>query len=201
MRETYIFLPAFYELGCMLLPCLFSGISSGITRNFDNYRAYRIITSLVFIAYIFAVIHVTGIGTVWDPGHYDALVRTGQLNLVPLKAHRIRGYVLNIILFMPLGFLLPFMSRRLRNPLAVVTAGFVFSACIEASQLLNLRATDIDDLIMNTAGTAAGFLIWLILYLASGKKAELPGTRMKYEPVTWTALSFAGVFFLYNPWL
>ncbi len=69
----------------------------------------------------------------------------------------------NILLFVPLGFLLPLCWEGWRNMKRVIGFGFAMSLFIECNQLFNYRATSIDDLILNTAGAAAGFLCYLVL--------------------------------------
>ena len=51
-------------------------------------------------------------------------------------------YVLNIIMFLPLGFLIPLIWKRYRNPLKIFMIGFGFSLSIELCQLFNRRNTD-----------------------------------------------------------
>ncbi len=67
---------------------------------------------------------------------------------------------LNILMMVPFGFILPMIRRR--STLAVVSAGFLFSLCIETIQpfLSPYRAADITDLITNTAGTLVGCLLY-----------------------------------------
>ena len=70
-----------------------------------------------------------------------------------------RSTGLNVLLFIPLGMMLPLLwadFRTLWNPLL---AGFGISFFIETLQLFSLRATDINDLITNTAGTLVGYCI------------------------------------------
>ncbi len=71
---------------------------------------------------------------------------------------------LNILLMVPFGFFLPMV--RDRSPLSIISAGFLFSLMIEVCQplLSQYRAADITDLITNTAGTAAGYLLYRLLY-------------------------------------
>ena len=75
----------------------------------------------------------------------------------------------NIVLFMPLGLFLPLLWRRQRFfPLFLltVTASIII---VEAAQYLTaLGSLDVDDLILNLAGAALGFLLWR---LAAGRKA------------------------------
>lgn len=70
----------------------------------------------------------------------------------------------NLLLLAPFGLLLPLLFTKLQRlwPLAWRVAAI--SALIEASQLITrARAVDIDDVILNTAGAALGFGIYLVL--------------------------------------
>ena len=77
-----------------------------------------------------------------------------------------RNSLLNVLLFVPLGFLLPVLWKRFRSFLWTGLLGFSFSLSIELLQLLTLRATDINDLMTNTTGTILGWLLGrLVLWL------------------------------------
>jgi glycopeptide antibiotics resistance protein len=76
----------------------------------------------------------------------------------------------NIAAFVPLGVLLPFARRRWPSALAVVATGMALSWAIELGQLVAswavgtaYRTTDIDDVILNTAGTAVGYAMAVAL--------------------------------------
>ena len=84
-----------------------------------------------------------------------------NINLVPF-AYMFSDYrnsLLTVLLFVPLGFLLPVLWKRFRSLLWTGFAGFFFSLSIELLQLFTLRATDINDLMTNTAGTILGWLL------------------------------------------
>ena len=84
-----------------------------------------------------------------------------NINLVPF-AYMFSDYrnsLLNVLLFVPLGFLLPVLWKRFRSFLWTGLLGFSFSLSIELLQLLTLRATDINDLMTNTTGTILGWLL------------------------------------------
>jgi glycopeptide antibiotics resistance protein len=68
----------------------------------------------------------------------------------------------NVALFLPLGFLLPLLAPRLDRLGRTVAAGFLLSVAIELSQLAfpGVRRADVNDVLMNTLGTALGFLAW-----------------------------------------
>lgn len=70
----------------------------------------------------------------------------------------------NLLLFFPLGILLPLLWERFRNLTKVIIFAFCLTLSIEILQLLlgyigNVgRAFDIDDIILNTAGALLGFV-------------------------------------------
>lgn len=60
----------------------------------------------------------------------------------------------NMVMFLPVGFLLP-LAVRLRFRTAVASCA-VLSAMIELVQLLMSRSLDVDDVLLNTLGGAVG---------------------------------------------
>lgn len=108
----------------------------------------RTLMLVVFIMYIFAVFYFTGVGTIFDLQRYGIQLNAGQINLLPFsKDIDIAAYFLNVLLFVPFGFFLPFIWPNIDKLKYTVLSGFSFSLLIEISQLFNNRRTDIDDLI------------------------------------------------------
>ena len=64
----------------------------------------------------------------------------------------------NIIMFMPIGFLVPSIWHF--NNKKVLFIGFLSSLFIEISQLFLPRSSDVDDLILNTFGVFLGLLLY-----------------------------------------
>jgi glycopeptide antibiotics resistance protein len=77
----------------------------------------------------------------------------------------IAGAAGNVALFVPLGFLLPLLAPRLDRLWRTVAAGFLLSTAVELSQLAfpGIRRPDVNDVLANTLGTAAGFLAYRLL--------------------------------------
>ncbi|MBR4993266.1 MAG: VanZ family protein [Lachnospiraceae bacterium] len=72
----------------------------------------------------------------------------------------------NLVIFMPLGFLLPFTWKKKHGIFAIAALGFLISMGVEVTQLVTgLGAFDVDDLILNTAGAVIGYLIYKIMKL------------------------------------
>lgn len=91
-----------------------------------------------------------------------------NLNLIPFAGilDDLKNSVLNVLLFVPFGFLLPVLWTRFRGFKSTVLFGLCVSAAIELLQIFTFRATDINDLITNTFGTLLG---WIFGSLAAGK--------------------------------
>lgn len=100
---------------------------------------------------------------------------TQQLNLVPFRTLRLFADLLdsgvhahirmaiinlggNIIMFIPLGFLLPRVFPQLASLLRVLLTTALLITAVEIIQLLTLVGScDIDDLILNVIGSAIGY--------------------------------------------
>ena len=71
----------------------------------------------------------------------------------------------NVAGFMPFGMILPLISRNARGFFFITFSGFTLSLCVEVTQLMTkLGSFDVDDLVMNTLGTAAGYLIFAVCH-------------------------------------
>jgi glycopeptide antibiotics resistance protein len=73
----------------------------------------------------------------------------------------------NLLAFVPLGILAPMLSRRWRTWPQALALGLAISLSVELVQLaLSLamgfpwRVADVDDVLLNTAGTLVGFGLW-----------------------------------------
>lgn len=76
-----------------------------------------------------------------------------------------REFFLNILLYLPLGYLLPFAFRSLRGRVFTITfIGFLCSVATEVSQLyFHIGYCQVDDVINNTLGCLIGAIIGCIL--------------------------------------
>lgn len=210
-----------YSLICVFLPCLlyqlvlvYQGRKSG-----KHCQAVSLIWTYIFLVYVWMVYEVTGIGLLADVLRTDTPLLSGGINLKPFAEVGI-GYVLNIVMCMPLGFLLPFIWKECRSVGKTVFIGAMFSMLIEISQLFNFRALDIDDLTANILGTLVGYLVWKIFtkifgvhlktdtleiddleLVVSTCEIRLPKRYVEGRAVTYLLFAMAGEFLLYNPYL
>lgn len=69
----------------------------------------------------------------------------------------------NILAFLPLGFLLPFLKEKGNKLVGVLLSAFILSLAFELIQFLfNIGSLDIDDLILNVSGALIGYLAYLV---------------------------------------
>jgi glycopeptide antibiotics resistance protein len=106
----------------------------------------------------------------------------GSLNLIPLAtltAADLKTSLLNILLFVPFGFGLPFISNlRMKG---VVAFGVLFSLRIETLQLvtgliggITFRVADINDVIFNSVGAVIGYLLFMAFVHAFRRATHHP---------------------------
>jgi glycopeptide antibiotics resistance protein len=70
----------------------------------------------------------------------------------------------NVLLFIPLGILLPVINKKMKNFFLMFVTGFYLSIFIELLQYtVAKRIFDIDDILLNTVGTILGFILYHIL--------------------------------------
>jgi len=190
-----------YEVLTVIIPFLITFVILNLLYKKKEVVKFRGHFFLVFIfaVYIFAVFHFTGAGTIFDAKLYGLEIKAGQLNFLPFSDTNIDivAYLLNIILFLPFGFLLPYIWPNFNGLKRIVISGFSFSLLIEISQLLNNRRTDIDDLLLNTLGALFGYLLFR-LFAHITKRIDKPMTVYKYEAVIYILATFLCRFFTYN---
>lgn len=192
----------FFLLLCFVLPNMVWQFwnRARLTGKRNSFR--HMVWTWIFWIYCAVAVYVAGIGTIWDILYYKEVI--GGINLIPFSSGGILTYLLNLIMLMPLGFLLPFIWKEYRPFGKVLAAGFGFSFLIEIFQLFNRRLSDVDDLIMNTLGACVGYLLWKVFSRLVPNNARYTGRRKKMtrfglkEPRVYIVLGILGVFLLYN---
>ena len=142
----------------------------------------------IFCLYMSAVFSLVGIPNV-------TYIRPElNLNLIPLVdiPFDLKNSLLNVLLFLPLGFFLPVLWERFRKLRYTAVFGLGLSLSIELLQMLTYRMTDVNDLFTNTFGAMVGF--WLAMPIVKRYRALEDG-----KSAGWVlcALSFGVMFFLH----
>lgn len=187
-----------YPLFCILLPCMLYVLIQ--TKGFHRRTNFiHMIWVFIFLYYVYLVLETTGIGTIWEIGLYPGMKLQEEINLIPFRDGISLSMILNVVMFMPLGFLLPLLWKEYQSLVRTAIIGFCFSCGIEFCQLFNRRVSDVDDLLMNTLGAILRWLIWIVFsritHLKYGRRNQGFGGK---EGAVYLALSLVGQFFLYN---
>ena len=149
--------------------------------------------SLLFFLYLLFVIKmivfkypVSQMQAIVDSWQKDVILEgLSTANFIPFKTIKmyIRYYDLpgirsfanlfgNILIFVPVGMLFPFVHKRGRNIWILLTNAFLFVAGIEIFQLFSaFGAFDVDDIILNCFGVLMGRVLFEFLF---GKRENLP---------------------------
>lgn len=143
-------------------------------QRFRGERGWtRYVLSCLFVLYLCKMFDVVGIPAAqyirWEP----------NISLIPFsdETHRLGVQrVLNAVMFAPFGFLLPVLWRGCRKWGVTTLAGFLLSLTIEILQMFCFRATDVDDLLMNTLGAGFGFFAAWLFFHKKWAREPAPGT-------------------------
>lgn len=97
-----------------------------------------------------------------------------DINLIPFKDALHMTSLLNVAMFVPIGFLLGMIKGKKWKSITVI--GLIISFLVESGQLLtnvfigyNFRTADVNDLIFNTVGTVVGVLIYVFAVKVADK--------------------------------
>lgn len=134
-----------------------------------NFILRQELTVQMFFFYLLCVGYLT-----MQPFHFQIPFTTRGLyfdyHLFYNLRHMADGYLAyqllysvgNVILFIPLGFLLPFLNKRLDKFLWIGFIGLLGSLTIETVQALFTisRRGTVDDLVFNTFGAVIGYLFF-----------------------------------------
>lgn len=151
---------------------LISGIKKKISLS-------RHILIFLFFVYIVNLVSITLFPLPIQKEEIEYMVKCHFLknNFVPFKSiielikdprtASFRQVFGNIVLFIPMGFLVPLLFNKMSTLRKVVLVGFISSFTVEFLQFLisfiigaTYKITDIDDIILNTIGTIIGFILF-----------------------------------------
>jgi len=139
------------------------------TKQIDWKREARLLVMYVNLAVIlrFVFYPVSRVDGRVQPLLFDAAAMLPpRVNLVPFihilrfatRRDMLVNLLGNVFLFLPSGIAFPLLYPKLKNFWKTLGAGSLLSLCLELAQLpFFTRATDVDDLILNTLGCALGY--------------------------------------------
>lgn len=115
-----------------------------------------------------------------------------------------RNLIINILLFIPLGFLLPLLSTRFHKWCHIYAAGFLMAVFIEGVQFVFQRGiVEFDDVLNNTLGVMIGYgFSRVVMQFGKYRNKENGtgwGTVLLYQvPAVIVVCAYLGVFYYYS---
>ncbi|MER5184456.1 VanZ family protein [Streptomyces sp. NPDC002896] len=165
-------------------------LAARASRKRPGWYGRPALTRLVAAGYVAGFLHFTIFPIIVDRAQNEASW-TGQVQPIPFLSVLAMDptVVLNVILFVPFGLLLPLIAKGELSVKGVALRSLAVSLTIELTQLgmyilfSNGRGTDVDDLIANTLGGVLGYLILRRVLRSSAlsglvRDFALPGTAL-----------------------
>jgi glycopeptide antibiotics resistance protein len=153
---------------------LICAVPWGVIRLVMRAPVQRAAIEALFVGYMGALFYVVFLQLPVRPD--DTRFVWASVNLVPARTvvgiiRDFPGLVIqqllgNVVMFVPLGFLLPLLSTRYRRFALTAAVGLSVSVAIELVQLallltlISRRSVDVDDVILNVTGACLGYLVW-----------------------------------------
>lgn len=189
-----------YEFLVQIIPVLILLVvlRIGNKKYATKSNGWHYLFLFAFSVYIMAVFYFTGAGTIFELQRAGYVIDFIKINFSPFsRGINITGYVLNILLFVPLGFLLPMIWPKSNKFSSALLYGAFFSLLIEVSQLVNFRQPDVDDLILNTLGAMIGYIAFrLFAFIVKWKNERSHYNR--FEPALYIGVMFIGRFLFFD---
>ncbi|MGM0330380.1 VanZ family protein [Enterococcus sp. AZ084] len=173
-------------------------------KDKESFKLVNILSALLLFYYMsitfFNVFGVPSLRELNRISGFGENIFNPNINLVPFIDGINTGYILNVICFIPIGFLCPLISPTYRKFSYSLLFGFCTSLVIELSQLFTVaRATDIDDLTSNVLGMILGYcLIQVILKMFNHSSNKILDKTSDFSwsiPVLVVFIAFVNTFF------
>ena len=187
-------------IGVILIARLFSKhvLKKQVRKSYSKH-----FITAVFIAYMVTLISVTFLDR--SGSFYE-----GKSNLILFSSYReawanlnistVLFLVLNILMTIPLGLLLPLLDKRFENLKYFLSTTFLIILGIETLQFILKRGIfDVDDILNNLVGALIGFgLCKIFLHIKNEKSISIKKLVLYLTPIIITTILFAGAFTYYQ---
>lgn len=166
----------------------------------------KLILSGMLIGYVIVVI----LATLTSRSHFSyeqkfsfELFSSYRMAINHFQLREWRNIILNIIMGVPLGILLPCLFEKMRHWWLTYLSGLLFTLLIETTQLITHRGIfEMDDILNNTLGCMIGFGLFILshtLYQKTKKKPiKIRPVIISQFPLILTILSIVYIFISYS---
>lgn len=188
-------------LGIILWIGYFSIYKKGLGGK-KTFSKKQLVVGALFTCYIFMVMGVTFLGR---GAHYESHFNFHFLSsyIEAWNNFGTRGWqfiIFNILMFVPLGILLPFVHKHFHKFKWTMGVGLLFTLFIECLQAATgFGIFDLDDLFNNLLGTLIGFgIVKGSLSLRKGQEMRFRKAAGYFSPLFIIVVLFVGIFTVYH---
>lgn len=159
---------------------------------------------IMLIFYLFVVVSITLFrASVFQNGRIISFFYSYKEAWISASEIAWRNIILNILMFVPLGFWLPVGKERFRVFWKTYLVGFLLTVVIEGLQLiLSLGLFEVADLFNNTLGTMIGYglykIVEYVVLLFKKEKPQFSRMLIGQIPLVMTVCMFTGIFWAYQ---
>lgn len=165
LQDALRYLPTGCIYAVLITACIFIGMllwKLVLHKNISLFCWLKLIPLFLVVSYLYCVLQLTILSrTQGNFGGVDMrfLARWNESNEQKVFL------IANILMFIPLGILLPMFGKWVRHILFSFPLAVVISIAIEAIQLkYQIGFCQLDDVAANSTGFLVGYLIFLVLY-------------------------------------
>lgn len=211
LQDIVSMLGDYFRLGIVLFSVVFVallvgywGIYKKMCKGKRQVDIKRVFWWIILVFYLFVVMSVTLLRRYggWN-GQIISFFYSYKDAWITASETAWRNIILNILMFVPLGFWLPFGQKRFRVSWKTYLVGFFLTVGIECIQLaLSLGLFEVADLFNNTLGTMIGYGLYKIgEYIVLSYKKEMPkfvSVVVCQIPLLLTVGMFTAIFVAYE---
>ena len=201
----------YLELGIVLLVIVlvailvgYFGIYIKLCKGKRKLDFKQIFWWFILIFYLFVVLSVTLFRTYSSgSGQIISLFYSYKEAWISASETDWRYIVLNILMFVPLGFWLPFGKKRFRVFWKTYLLGFVLTVGIELFQMVfSLGLCEVADVFNNTLGTMLGYgfykVVECVVLFCKKERPKVFGMVISQIPLILAVCMFAIIFVVYQ---
>lgn len=198
------------EVVTLLVLLTLLAVLSGMTLASHQHRRRMVIWPLLLF-WVFTILSATYFGRLETENGSLILELFWTIKKAWSEHQGLYWYYIigNILLFIPLGFLLPLADKQLANCLFTTLAGAGLSLFIEITQYVTRTGLcELDDLFHNTLGTFTGYQCFVVFHCLTDQIRSRQDTRRRFDKHLWRlslayliglCLLFVGLFAINKP--
>lgn len=158
-------------IGLILIAIIYFVFFRRFLKNHVDFNIKKVTVFSILFCYIVIVIGATIFMRSEDYGHANLNLFSSYIEAWNNYSKSYwRNIILNILMFMPLGFLLPIFNDKLKNPFLTLGIGFLFTLGIETTQYITKRGIfELDDIMNNWIGALLGYTLIMFLFTLFSK--------------------------------